>query len=569
MAPQYVFSLERLTKTFSGGRTILQDVTLAFFPGAKIGVVGGNGSGKSTLLRILAGEDREFDGEARPAAGIRIGYLPQEPRLDETKTVLGNLEEGVSEARALLRRHEEIGKRLEGPLDADAMQKALDEMSAVQEQIEQRGAWELDRHLEVAAHALNLPPPDAPVKPLSGGERRRVALCRLLLQKPDLLLLDEPTNHLDAESVAWLEQHLKEYAGTVIVVTHDRYFLDHVVGWMLEIDRTRGIPYEGNYSAFLEAKRARLGVEERGHAARLKVLERELEWVRTSPSARRAKSKARLENYDRLLAEVQSYDGADEGVAFRLPPGPPLGNRVLEVRDLRKGYAGRVLIDGLSFELPRGGIVGILGPNGAGKTTLARMMMGQEKPDGGEVRLGESAVVAYVDQTRETLNGAKTVFEEVSGGSDFISYGKRQISSRAYLARFNFRGPEQQKLVRDLSGGERNRLQMAKLLRRGANLVLLDEPTNDLDLDTLRVLEEAVQDFAGCMVVITHDRWFLDRVATHILAFEGEAGEAGKPIVRWFEGNYQAYHVRREEERKAAGLGPDSAKGKYRKLQAP
>ena len=568
MAPQYIFTLERLTKTFSGGRTILKELTLAFFPGAKIGVVGANGSGKSTLLRILAGEDAEFDGQARPATGIRIGYLPQEPRLDESKTVLGNPEEAVAETRALLQRHEEIGKRLEGNLDSDAMQKALDDLAVVQEQIEHRGAWELDRHLEVAAHALILPPPEAPVKPLSGGERRRVALCRLLLQQPDLLLLDEPTNHLDAESVAWLEQHLKEYPGTVILVTHDRYFLDNVVGWMLELDRGRGIPYQGNYSAFLEAKQARLGLEERQQAARQRILARELEWGRTSPSARRAKSKARLENYERLLAEVQQYDVADEGIAFQLPPGPPLGNRVLEVRNLRKGFGSRLLIDALSFELPRGGIVGIVGANGAGKTTLARVMMGQEKPDAGEVRLGESAVVAYVDQTRETLDGAKTVFQEGSGGSDFIAYGKRQIPARAYLARFNFRGPEQQKLVKDLSGGERNRIQMAKLLRQGANLVLLDEPTNDLDLDTLRVLEEAIQGFAGCMVVITHDRWFLDRVATHILAFEGE-GPDGRPVVRWFEGNYQAWQARREEERKASGLGPESAKGKYRKLQAP
>jgi len=415
--------------------------------------------------------------------------------------------------------------------------------------------------------ALRCPPGDTSISVLSGGEKRRVALCRLLLQKPDILLLDEPTNHLDAESVAWLEQHLKEYPGTVILVTHDRYFLDNVVGWMLELDRGRGIPYQGNYSAFLEAKQARLGLEERQQAARQRILARELEWVRTSPSARRAKSKARLENYERLLAEVQQYDVADEGIAFQLPPGPPLGNRVLEVRNLRKGFGSRLLIDALSFELPRGGIVGIVGANGAGKTTLARVMMGQEKPDAGEVRLGESAVVAYVDQTRETLDGAKTVFQEVSGGSDFIAYGKRQIPARAYLARFNFRGPEQQKLVKDLSGGERNRIQMAKLLRQGANLVLLDEPTNDLDLDTLRVLEEAIQGFAGCMVVITHDRWFLDRVATHILAFEGE-GPDGRPVVRWFEGNYQAWQARREEERKASGLGPESAKGKYRKLKA-
>lgn len=566
MAPQYIFTLEQVTKTYPG-RVLLKDVTLSFYPGAKIGVVGANGTGKSTLLRIMAGEDKEFDGVAKAAAGTRIGYLAQEPRLDDTKTVLGNVQEAVADTRALLARHEEIGKRLETGLEGDAMQEALDEMAAVQEQIEARGAWELDHQLEVAMQALGCPPPDAPVKTLSGGERRRVALCRLLLTRPDLLLLDEPTNHLDADSVAWLEKHLQEYPGTVILITHDRYFLNNVVGWMLELDRGRGIPYQGNYSGFLEAKQQRLGTEERQQAARQKVLARELEWVRTSPSARRAKSKARLENYERLLSEVQAYDGADEGIRFKLPPGPELGNRVLEVKKVRKAFGDRVLFQDLSFELPRGGIVGVVGANGAGKTTLAKMMIGELKPDAGEVRMGESVVVAYVDQIRESLDGEKTVFEEISGGNDHIAYGKRLIPARAYLARFNFRGADQQKKVKDLSGGERNRLQMAKLLRRGANLVLLDEPTNDLDLDTLRTLEEAIEDFAGCMVIITHDRWFLDRVATHILSFEGE-GEDGVGRVRWFEGNFQAYQARREEERKALGLGPESAKHKYRKLQA-
>ncbi|MBI4230213.1 MAG: energy-dependent translational throttle protein EttA [Planctomycetes bacterium] len=569
MAGEYICSLERITKTYPG-RTILQEITLSFFHGAKIGVVGANGTGKSTLLRIIAGEDKEFDGVCRRAERVSIGYLPQEPRLDPAQDVRGNLEEGVAATRALLARHEAIGKKLEGALDDDAMQKALDDLSAVQEKIEACGGWELEHQIEVAAHALGVPPLDAPVGPLSGGERRRVALCRLLLRRPDLLLLDEPTNHLDAESVAWMERHLQAYTGTVILVTHDRYFLDHVVGWMLELDRGRALPYEGNYSAFLEAKQKRLDTEERQQAARRKILARELEWVRTSPSARRAKSKARMDQYDRLLAQVQGYDGADEGIEFRLPPGPPMGNRVLEAKEVRKGYGGRLLIDGLTFELPRGGIVGILGPNGAGKTTLARMMMGIEKPDGGEIRLGESVVPAYVDQERESLDGEKSVFDEVSGGNDFIAYGKRMIPARGYLARFNFQGSDQQKKVAALSGGERNRLQIAKLLRRGANLVLLDEPTNDLDLDTLRTLEEAITGFAGCMVVITHDRWFLDRIATHILAFEGP-GPDGKPRVRWFEGDYQAYEARcREEEgeRKAAGSGPAQGKGKHRKFEA-
>ncbi len=565
MAPAYIFSLERMTKTFSGGRTILKDVSLSFYPGAKIGVVGANGSGKTTLLKIIAGEDKDYDGEARPAAGIRIGYLPQEPRLDESKSVLGNLEEAVKDTKALLARHEELGKLLEGPLDADAMQKALDELASVQERIESAGGWELDRTLEVAAHALGLPPMDAPVKPLSGGEKRRVALCRLLLQKPDLLLLDEPTNHLDAESISWLEKHLQEYAGTVILITHDRYFLDNVVSWMLEIDRTRGIPYEGNYSAFLQAKAVRKETEERHQDARRKVLSRELEWTRQAPAARTVKSKARMANYETLLAEVQSYNAADDGIQFQLPPGPKLGNRVLDVKDLKKSYGKRELFGGLTFDLPRGGIVGIIGPNGAGKTTLARILLGQETADSGEVKRGESVVVAYVDQTRDSLSADKTVYEEVSGGSDFITYGKNLMPVRGYLARFNFRGGDQQKMVKDLSGGERNRLQMAKLLRKGANLVLLDEPTNDLDLDTLRVLEEGIQGFVGCMVVITHDRWFLDRIATHILAFEGEVD--GKPVVKWFEGNYQDYRTWREAQRAAAGKSPESGKGKYRKLQ--
>ena len=535
VSPEYIFSIRDLRKVVPPKREILRGIWLSFYYGAKIGVLGLNGSGKSTLLRIMAGEEKDFSGEATPAKGIRIGFLPQEPQLDPSKSVLGIVEEGVATTRALLDRYNAISDKLGEPMEAEAMEKLLEEQSAVQEKIEMTNAWELDRTLEMAMEALRCPPSDADVSSISGGERRRVALCRLLLSRPDMLLLDEPTNHLDAESVAWLERFLKEYQGTVVAVTHDRYFLDNVAGWILELDRGAGIPWEGNYSSWLEQKQARLAQEEKTASARQRTLARELEWVRSSPRARQAKSKARLEAYERLLAE--EAERAPESVEIFIPPGPRLGDVVVEAANLRKGYGDRILIDGLSFKLPRGGIVGVIGPNGAGKTTLFRMITGQEKPDAGTLRLGETVRLAYVDQSRDVLDPEHSVWEAITESQDSILLGKRSVLSRSYVASFNFKGSDQQKKVKDLSGGERNRVHLARILKTGANVLMLDEPTNDLDVDTLRALEEALLEFAGCAVIISHDRWFLDRVATHMLAFEGDSQ------VVWFEGNYQDYNA--------------------------
>jgi ATP-binding cassette ChvD family protein len=531
--PEFVFTMQDLRKVVARDRVLLDDISLAFLPGAKIGVLGANGAGKSTLLRIMAGVDREFEGEARPADGIRIGFLPQEPELDPDRDVLGNVEIGVAEVRALLTRFDELSGKLAEPLDDDEMEKLLDEQGRLQDQIDASNAWELDRTLEIAMDALRLPPGDAEVGTLSGGEKRRVALCRLLLERPDMLLLDEPTNHLDAESVAWLERYLHEYPGTVVAVTHDRYFLDNVAGWILEIDRSRGIPFKGNYSGWLDQKRARLDVEEKRASARRRTLERELEWVRMSPRARQAKSKARVKAYEKLRADEEKR--LPESVEISIPPGPRLGDVVIQAHGLHKGYGERLLIEDLSFDLPPGGIVGVIGANGAGKTTLFRLIVGEEQPDSGEIRVGETVQLAYVDQSREALDPERSVWEEISGGDDVIGVGAREIPSRAYVGSFGFKGPDQQKRVGALSGGERNRLHLAKLLRSGGNVLLLDEPTNDLDVDTLRALEDALLGFSGCVVVISHDRWFLDRIATHILAFEGDSH------VEWFEGNYEEY----------------------------
>ncbi len=548
--------MQNLGKVVPPNRVILEEITLAFLPGAKIGVLGANGAGKSSLLRIMAGVDDDTVGEARPAPGIRVGFLPQEPELDPAKDVLGNVEEGVAELRELLRRFEAVSVKFGEPMDDDAMAKLLEEQAGLQDRIDAAGAWELDRALEVAMDAMRCPPGDADVTNLSGGERRRVALCRLLLQKPDLLLLDEPTNHLDAESVAWLERFLHEYAGTVVAVTHDRYFLDNVAGWILELDRGRGIPWKGNYSSWLEQKSQRLGVEEKHATARRRTLERELEWVRMSPRARQAKSKARLNAYATLLAQEERR--LSESVEISIPPGPRLGDVVVEAAGLRKCFADRLLIDDLSFSLPPGGIVGVIGGNGAGKTTLFRMIVGEEKPDAGTLRLGETVRVAYVDQTREALRSEDSVWESISGGADLFRVGSREIRSRAYVAAFGFRGADQQKRVGNLSGGERNRLHLARVLRVGGNLLLLDEPTNDLDVDTLRALEDALLGFSGCSVVISHDRWFLDRVATHILAFEGDSH------VEWFEGNYQDYE---KDRRRRLGADADQPhRIKYRRI---
>jgi ATP-binding cassette ChvD family protein len=531
--PEFVFTMQDLRKVVARDRVLLDDISLAFLPGAKIGVLGANGAGKSTLLRIMAGVDRESEGEARPADGIRIGFLPQEPELDPDRDVLGNVEIGVAEVRALLTRFDELSGKLAEPLDDDEMEKLLDEQGRLQDQIDASNAWELDRTLEIAMDALRLPPGDAEVGTLSGGEKRRVALCRLLLERPDMLLLDEPTNHLDAESVAWLERYLHEYPGTVVAVTHDRYFLDNVAGWILEIDRSRGIPFKGNYSGWLDQKRARLDVEEKRASARRRTLERELEWVRMSPRARQAKSKARVKAYEKLRADEEKR--LPESVEISIPPGPRLGDVVIQAHGLHKGYGERLLIEDLSFDLPPGGIVGVIGANGAGKTTLFRLIVGEEQPDSGEIRVGETVQLAYVDQSREALDPERSVWEEISGGDDVIGVGAREIPSRAYVGSFGFKGPDQQKRVGALSGGERNRLHLAKLLRSGGNVLLLDEPTNDLDVDTLRALEDALLGFSGCVVVISHDRWFLDRIATHILAFEGDSH------VEWFEGNYEEY----------------------------
>jgi ATP-binding cassette ChvD family protein len=548
MAPQFIFIMKDLRKIVPPKREILKGIWLSFYPGAKIGVLGANGAGKSTLLRIMAGVDQDFLGEAKPADGVRIGFLPQEPRLDPDKDVRGNVEEGVAEIRALLTRFDEINARLGEPLDPDEMEKVLEEQSRVQDAIEAVGGWDLDRTVEIAMDALRCPPGEADVATLSGGEVRRVALCRLLLSKPDMLLLDEPTNHLDAESVAWLERFLKDYPGTVVAITHDRYFLDNVAGWILELDRGAGIPWEGNYSSWLDQKKQRLAQEEKQESARQRTLEHELEWVRMSPRARQAKSKARLQAYETLLAEGGAErEGAAEIV---IPPGPRLGDVVVQAEHLSKGYGDRLLIDDLSFSLPRGGIVGVIGANGAGKTTLFRMITGQEKPDKGALRVGETVRLAYVDQSRDALDASKNVWEEISGGAEQLMLGSRQMASRAYVASFNFKGSDQQKKVGDLSGGERNRLHMAKLLQAGGNLLLLDEPTNDLDVDTLRALEDALLAFAGCAVVISHDRWFLDRIATHMLAFEGDSH------AEWFEGNYQDYEADRKKRLGAAAEQP-------------
>jgi energy-dependent translational throttle protein EttA len=545
MAGEYAFTMKDLKKVVPPKREILKGIYLSFYHGAKIGVLGANGAGKSTLLKIMAGVDDDFLGEARPADGLRVGYLSQEPQLDSSKDVRGNVEDGVATTRALLARFEEVSMKLGEDLKPAAMEKLLEEQGQLQDKIDAVNAWDLDRTVELAMDALRVPPGESDVTKISGGERRRVALARLLLSKPDMLLLDEPTNHLDAESVAWLERFLHDYPGTIVAVTHDRYFLDNVAKWILELDRGAGIPWEGNYSSWLDQKQARLAQEEKADAARQRTLARELEWVQMSPRARQAKSKARLQAYDALLNE--SFEKRATSLEIAIPPGPRLGDLVVEADHLKKSYGDRLLIDDLSFKLPRGGIVGVIGPNGAGKTTLFRMIAGQEKPDSGTLRVGDSVKLAYVDQSRESLDAKKNVWEEISGGADTIDLGGRSLQSRAYVAQFNFKGTDQQKRVGELSGGERNRLHLAKTLKSGANLLLLDEPTNDLDVDTLRALEDGLLEFAGCAVVISHDRWFLDRIATHMLAFEDD----GRVV--WFEGNYQDYEADRKRR-----LGADA-----------
>ena len=545
---QFIYHMHGLSKTYPGGRKVLEDISLSFYPDAKIGVLGVNGAGKSTLLRIMAGIDKDFTGEAWAAEGARVGYLPQEPQLDHAKSVRGNVEEGVAEKRALLDRY--------NALAANYSEQNAEEMARLQDVIDSQDLWDLDSKVSQAMEALRCPPDEADVSALSGGERRRVALCRLLLEQPDLLLLDEPTNHLDAESVAWLENHLRNYPGAILIVTHDRYFLDNVTGWILELDRGHGIPYQGNYSSWLEQKQKRLEQEGREEAARQRALAREREWISSSPKARQAKSKARYQRYEELVKQAAQTRG--EAAQIVIPVAERLGQTVVEVEHLRKSYGNKLLIDDLTFKLPPGGIVGVIGPNGAGKTTLFRMIIGQEKPDAGTIRIGESVRLGYVDQTRDTLDGTKTVWEEISDGQDTIQLGHRAVNSRAYCAAFNFKGTDQQKKVGSLSGGERNRVHLAKMLKSGANLLLLDEPTNDLDVDTLRALEEALESFAGCAVVISHDRWFLDRIATHILAFEGDSR------VEWFEGNFQDY-----EADKIRRLGTDAIvpqRVKYKKF---
>jgi energy-dependent translational throttle protein EttA len=559
MAPQFIFTMKDLRKVTPQGKEILREIWLSFYPDAKIGVLGANGAGKSTLLRIMAGLDKDFAGEAFPADGTRIGHLPQEPQLDPGKTVLQHVEESVAPVRALLTRFEDLSMKLGEDLPEAEMDKVIAEQGRVQDAIEAANAWELDRTVEMAMDALRLPPGDADVTKLSGGERRRVALCRLLLQPSDMLLLDEPTNHLDAESVAWLERFLKEYKGCVVAITHDRYFLDNVAGWILELDRGAGIPWQGNYSSWLEQKQNRLVQEEKEASARRKTLERELEWIRMAPRARQAKGKARLTHYEDLLAEEQAAEKREGSREVAIPPGPRLGDLVIESKALRKAYGDNLLMDDVNFILPRGGIVGVIGANGAGKTTLFRMIVGQEKPDAGELKIGETVALSYVDQSRDALHANRSVWEEISdGGKDLVMVGKREVNSRAYAAGFGFKGPDQQKKVKDLSGGERNRLHLATLLKSGGNLLLLDEPTNDLDVDTLRALEEALLSFAGCAVVISHDRWFLDRIATHMLAFEGDSR------VVWFEGNYQDYEADRHRRLGAEADQPHRIK--YRKL---
>ena len=554
---QYIYTMNRVAKVVPPKRFIIKNISLSFFPGAKIGVLGLNGSGKSTVLRIMAGLDAEFEGEARPQPGIRIGYLPQEPELDTSKDVRGNVEEGVAETKALLTRFDEIAMKFAEPMSDDEMNALLEEQGRLQDAIETAGAWELDRKLEIAADALRLPPWDADVSKISGGEKRRVALCRLLLSQPDMLLLDEPTNHLDAESVAWLERFLHEYPSTVIAVTHDRYFLDNVAGWILELDRGQGIPWQGNYSSWLEQKSNRLANEEAGEKARQKAMQTELEWVRSNPKGRQAKSKARLRQFEEISSV--NYQKRNETNEIYIPPGPRLGDVVIEVNGLKKGFGDRLLIDDLSFQLPAGGIVGVIGPNGAGKTTLFRMITGAEKPDAGSIRLGDTVQLSSVDQSRDSLDDSKTVWEEISDGLDLIKVGNYETPSRQYVGRFNFRGAEQQKKIGILSGGERNRVHLAKMLKSGGNLLLLDEPTNDLDVETLRALEEALLEFPGSAVVISHDRWFLDRICTHILAFEGDS------VVNWFEGNYADYEADRKRR-----LGDDADNPhriKYKRLE--
>ncbi len=555
---QYIYTMNRVTKVVPPKREILKDISLSFFPGAKIGVLGLNGAGKSTLLRIMAGIDTEIHGEARPQSGIRVGYLPQEPQLDTEKDVRGNVEEGISEVKSLLERFDQVSARFAEPMDDEAMNKLLEEQARLQDAIEAADAWEIDRKLEIAADALRLPPWDSAVDHLSGGERRRVALCRLLLSAPDMLLLDEPTNHLDAESVAWLERFLHEYPGTVVAVTHDRYFLDNVAGWILELDRGEGIPWKGNYSSWLEQKEQRLAQEKREESAHRRAIKAELEWVKANPKGRRAKGKARLARFQELAS--REFQKRSETKQLYIPPGPRLGELVVEAVGVSKRYGDRLLFEDLSFKLPAGGIVGVVGPNGAGKTTLMRMFAGQEKPDSGELRVGDTVELAYVNQSRDSLVGERSVWEEISGGEERIVVGKYEVQSRAYVGRFNFRGPDQEKRVGDLSGGERNRVHLAKVLVKGGNLLLLDEPTNDLDVETLRALEEALLDFPGCAVVVSHDRWFLDRIATHMLAFEGDS----KAV--WFEGNYEEYEA---DRRKRLGAEADQPhRIRYKRLQA-
>jgi energy-dependent translational throttle protein EttA len=556
MAEQYIYTIESLTKAY-GKREVLKNIWLAFYPGAKIGVIGSNGAGKSSLLRVMAGLDQDHLGTAKLTSGFTVGFVPQEPRLDEATDVRGNLEEAVAPVRALLQRSEELGAKFGEVLSDAEMEKVQAEFDKVQDAINAINGWDLDRQLEIAMDAMRLPPGDAKATTLSGGERRRVALCKMLLKRPDLLLLDEPTNHLDAESVDWLERHLQEYSGTVVAVTHDRYFLDNVAQWILELDRGVGYPFKGNYSSWLEQKQDRLAKEEKQESARRKALARELEWAKMAPRARVAKSKARLSAYEKLAS--QEYTEREDELVLQIPPGPHLGDLVVRAQGVRKGYGDNLLMEDLNFDLPRGGIVGVIGPNGAGKTTLFRMIVGQEKPDGGSLRVGETVLPAYVDQNRDSLDANKTVFEEITGGTDYLMLGKQRIASRGYVSRFNFKGPDQQRKVGELSGGERNRVHLAKLLRRGGNLLLLDEPTNDLDVDTLRSLEEAVLNFGGCAVVISHDRWFLDRIATHVLAFEGDS----KTV--WCEGNYQTYEAQRRQ--RLGGEADQPHRIRYKKLQ--
>lgn len=538
MAEQYIMTIENLTRIYDE-KEVLSNIWLAFYPGAKIGVLGNNGAGKSTLLRIMAGEDKNFEGEVRPAKGIRIGYFPQEPRLDPEKTVEECIDEGVAESRAILDRYNELNMKLCEELSPEEMEKVLEEQATVQDRIDALNLWELDRMVEIAADAVRVPPGDWKIGNLSGGEKRRVALCQLLLQNPDILLLDEPTNHLDAESVGWLEQFLGKFPGTVVAITHDRYFLDNVAGWILELDQGKGFPYEGNYSSWLEQKQKRLAVEENRETRRQKELARELEWVRMSPKARATKNKARLQRYEEL--QQQQYDARDGAAQIQIPTSQSLGDLVIRAEDLTKSFDDTLIFENVNFDLPKGGIVGVIGPNGAGKTTLFRMIMGQEEPSSGSIRIGDRVMLSYVDQSRDSLDPEKTVYQEISGGRDQIQIGNTEIHARAYCGRFNFKGSGQQKFVTQLSGGERNRVHMAKLLRSGGNVLLLDEPTNDLDVDTLRALEEGLQDFGGCAVVVSHDRWFLDRIATHILAFEGDGQ------VYWFEGNYELYEANRKQ----------------------